>query len=175
MTYHSRHRGNLRWIDWFYVTKWTTKISNGTRRANSVHTSSHSCVCGIHNCLNWMYHTFKGWGNYDTTWKRLPHYWPFDRRIHQWISFAKASDVQPFILWHHMMTSSNENIFRVTGHLCGEFTGPRWIPRTKASDAELWCFLWSASEKRLRKQWWGWWFDTSSRPLSRHCNEYETH
>ena len=45
-----------------------------------------------------------------------------------------------------MMTSSNGNIFRVTGHLCGEFTGPRWIPHTKASDAELWCFLWSASE-----------------------------
>ena len=40
-----------------------------------------------------------------------------------------------------MMTSSNGNIFRVTGHLCGEFPGPRWIPRTKASDAELWCFL----------------------------------
>ena len=40
-----------------------------------------------------------------------------------------------------MMTSSNGNIFRVTGHLCGEFTGLRWIPRTKASDAELWCFL----------------------------------
>ena len=40
----------------------------------------------------------------------------------------------------------NGNIFRVTGHLCGEFTGHRWIPRTKASDAELWCFLWSASE-----------------------------
>ena len=45
-----------------------------------------------------------------------------------------------------MMTSSNGNIFRVTGHLCGEFTGPRWIPRTKASDADLWWFLWSASE-----------------------------
>ena len=28
--------------------------------------------------------------------------------------------------------SSNGNIFRVTGHLCGEFTGHRWIPRTKA-------------------------------------------
>ena len=38
-----------------------------------------------------------------------------------------------------MMTSSNGNIFRVTGLLCGEITGPRWIPRTKASDAELWC------------------------------------
>ena len=44
------------------------------------------------------------------------------------------------------MTSSNGNIFRVTGHLCGEFTGPRWSHRTKASDAELWCFLWSAPE-----------------------------
>ena len=26
--------------------------------------------------------------------------------------------------------SSNGNIFRVTDHLCGEFTGPRWIPHT---------------------------------------------
>ena len=42
-----------------------------------------------------------------------------------------------------MMTSSNGNIFRVTGLLCGEF-GHRWIPGTEASDAELWCFLWSA-------------------------------
>ena len=46
----------------------------------------------------------------------------------------------------YMMTSSSENIFRVTGPLCGEFTGTQWIPRTKASDAELWCFLWSAPE-----------------------------
>ena len=27
-----------------------------------------------------------------------------------------------------MMTLSNGNIFRVTGPLCGEFTGHRWIP-----------------------------------------------
>ena len=46
-----------------------------------------------------------------------------------------------------MMTSSNGNIFRVTGLLWGEFTGLRWSPLTKANDAELWCFLWSASEK----------------------------
>ena len=45
-----------------------------------------------------------------------------------------------------MMTSSNCNIFRVTGHFYGEFTGPRWFPCTKASHAELWCFLWAASE-----------------------------
>ena len=34
-----------------------------------------------------------------------------------------------------MMTSSNGNIFRAIGYLCGEITGHRWIPRTKASDA----------------------------------------
>ena len=49
-----------------------------------------------------------------------------------------------FSMSHHqiiMITSSNENIFRFTGHLCREFIGHRWISRTKASDAELWCFL----------------------------------
>ena len=50
-----------------------------------------------------------------------------------------------------MMTSSNGNIFRVTGPLCGEFIGDRWIPRTKASDAELCCFLWSAPEQTAQQ------------------------
>ena len=59
----------------------------------------------------------------------------------QWVNYThwglnKMTDI--------MMTSSNGNIFRVTGPLCGEFTGHWWIPRTKASDTELWCFLWSA-------------------------------
>ena len=45
-----------------------------------------------------------------------------------------------------MAMSSNRNIFRVTSPLWGEFTGHRWIPLTKASDAELLCFLWSGPE-----------------------------
>ena len=36
------------------------------------------------------------------------------------------------VCYHNiMMTSSNGNIFRVTGHLCREFTGYWWIPRHK--------------------------------------------
>ena len=50
---------------------------------------------------------------------------------------------------HHMMTSSNGNIFRVTDTLCGEFTGHRWIPRTKDSVVELWCFLSSVPEQTV--------------------------
>ena len=73
--------------------------------------------------------------------------------------------------WHLMMTSSNGNILRVTGHLCGEFTGPRWIPRTEASDAELWWFFFNLClNKRLCKQSWGWWFETLPRPLWRQSN-----
>ena len=71
----------------------------------------------------------------------------------------------------NMMTSSNGNIFRVTGHLCGEFPGPRWIPRTKASDAELWSFFDLRLIKRLSKQSWGWWFETLLCPLWRHCKD----
>ena len=56
--------------------------------------------------------------------------------------------IKPFLFAHaflttspNMMTSSNGNIFCLTGHLCGEFTGHRWIPRTQTSDAELSCFF----------------------------------
>ena len=40
--------------------------------------------------------------------------------------------------WRHQM----KTFFRVTGPLCEEFTGHRWIPHPKASHAELWCFRW---------------------------------
>ena len=33
----------------------------------------------------------------------------------------------------------------------GESTGHRWIPLIKTSDAELWCFLWSAPEQTVEE------------------------
>ena len=76
------------------------------------------------------------------------------------------------------MTSSNGNVFRVIGPLCGEFIGHRWIPLTKASGAELWFFLFCfylRLNKRLSKQLWGWWFETPLSPLCRHCNGIALH
>ena len=61
-----------------------------------------------------------------------------------WFILVNSTHCEPEWCHKDMMTSSNGNIFRVTGPLWGEFTGDRWIPHTKASDAELWCFLWSA-------------------------------
>ena len=85
--------------------------------------------------------------------------------IHKWVGWY-AVPIRPFTfgcicydqkadtnhtycwVWLEVIikTPSSGNIFRATGPLYGKFTGPRWIPRTKASDAELWCLLWSASE-----------------------------
>ena len=69
------------------------------------------------------------------------------------------------------MTSSNGNIFRVTGPLCGEFTGrdefPTQRPVTRSFDVLFDLCL----NKRLSKQPWGWWFETPSWSSWRHRNK----
>ena len=69
-----------------------------------------------------------------------------------------------------MMTSSNGYIFRVTGHLCGELIGHRWIPHTKASVTKLWFSFDLRLNKRLSKQSRYWWFERPSLSLWRHFN-----
>ena len=48
----------------------------------------------------------------------------------------------------------------------GEF--PTQRPVTQSFDV----FFDLRLNKRLSKQWWGWWFQTPSHPLWRHCNVY---
>ena len=70
------------------------------------------------------------------------------------------------------MTSSNGNIFRVTGPLCGEFTGPGEFPTQRPVAQSFDVFFDLRLKKRLSKQPWGWWFETLSWSLWRHCNDY---
>ena len=70
------------------------------------------------------------------------------------------------------MTPSNGNIFRVTGHLWGEFTGHRWIPRTQRPVTRSFDVFFDLHlNKRLSKQSWGWWSGTPSLSLWRHYND----
>ena len=62
----------------------------------------------------------------------------------------------------HMMTSSNGNIFRVTGPLCGEFTGPGEFPTQRPVTRSFGVFFDLDLNKRLSKQPWSWWFETLS-------------
>ena len=68
------------------------------------------------------------------------------------------------------MTSSNGNIFRVTGPLCGEFTGHRWLPAQRPVTRSFDVFFDLLLNKHLSKQSLGWWFQTPSCPLWCHCN-----
>ena len=68
-----------------------------------------------------------------------------------------------------MMTSSNGNIFRVTGHLCGEFTGEFPTQRLVTRGFDI--FLDLRLNKGLSKQSRGWWFETLTCPLWRQCND----
>ena len=71
----------------------------------------------------------------------------------------------------NMMTSSNGNIFRVTGPLCGEFTGPGEFPTQRPVTWSFDLFFDLSLNKQLSKQPWGWWFETPSWSLWRQYNE----
>ena len=74
-----------------------------------------------------------------------------------------------------MMTSSNGNIFRVIGPLCGEFTGPGEFPAQRPVTLGFDVFFDLRLNKRLSKQPWGWWFETLSWSLWRHRNAMLTY
>ena len=70
----------------------------------------------------------------------------------------------------YMRTSSNGNIFRVTGPLCGEFTGPGEFPTQRPVTQSFDVFFDLRLNKRLGKQPSGWWFEPPSCSLWRHRN-----
>ena len=76
---------------------------------------------------------------------------------------------------YSMMTPSNGNIFRVTDTLWRESTGEGNPPvtthtHTKATNAQLWCFLWCAPEEMASKKPRCRWYETLWCSLWRHCN-----
>ena len=74
------------------------------------------------------------------------------------------------LLMNNMMMSSNGNIFRVTGHLCGKFSWQRCIPAQRPVTRSFDVFFGLRLNKRLSKQSWSRWFQTPSRLLWHHCN-----
>ena len=76
---------------------------------------------------------------------------------HNWSSCAETAELrrcqgcwQPWVSTV-MLTWSHVNISPATGPLWRESIGHRWISLTKASDAELWCFLWFVSEPTVEQ------------------------
>ena len=59
--------------------------------------------------------------------------------------------------------------------LCGEFTGPGEFPAQRPVTRSFDVFFDLRLNKRFSKQSWGWWFETLSRPVWRHCNVWQYH
>ena len=57
--------------------------------------------------------------------------------------------------------------------LCGEFTGPGEFPAQRPVTRCFDVFFDLRLNKRLSKQWWGWWFETPSWSLWRHRNTHK--
>ena len=83
------------------------------------------------------------------------------------------------IIWHLVfglksqrshMYAWNGNIFRVTGLLCGEFTGPGEFPTQRPVTRSFDVYFDLRLNKWLSKQPQGWWLETPSWSLWHHCN-----
>ena len=70
--------------------------------------------------------------------------------------------------WRHEMETFSALLAICAGNspVTGEFHAQR--PVTRSFDI----FFDLSLNKRLNKQSWGWWYETPSRPLWRHCNKY---
>ena len=73
--------------------------------------------------------------------------------------------------WRHQMETFSALLAICAGNspVTGEF--PAQSPMMRSFDV----FFDLRLNKRLSKQWWGWWFATPSRPSWRHCNELKCH
>ena len=69
------------------------------------------------------------------------------------------------------MTSSNGNILRVTGPLCGNSPATGEFPSQKPVTRIFDVLFDLRLNKRQSKQSWGWWFETPSQSLCYHRND----
>ena len=87
-------------------------------------------------------------------------------RLPKWRPFCPGRDELRLAWWRHQMEPFSALLGPCAGNspVTGEFPAKR--PVTRSFDV----FFHLGLNKRLSKQCWGWWFETPSRPLWRHCN-----
>ena len=90
---------------------------------------------------------------------------------HSWIASFNTSwlgqSVWYFTWWRHQMETSSAllAICKRNSPAIGEFPTQRPVKQSFG------VFFYLRLKKRLSKQSWGWWFETLSHPLWRHCND----
>ena len=85
-------------------------------------------------------------------WLQVLCRWTRQIKLHSW--------------WRHQMETFSALLALCSGNspVTGEFPSQRPVTRSYEVFFDL------RLSRRLSKQWWGWWFETPSYPLWRHCN-----
>ena len=80
---------------------------------------------------------------------------------------GKQQRIAPWPWWRHQMETFSALLAFCAGNspIPGKFPSQRPVTRSFDIFFDLWL------NKRLSKQSWGWWFETPSRSLWRHCND----
>ena len=100
--------------------------------------------------------------------------------LHAWGRWVNISSVKnydnlscprPLKIGSVLMTSTNGSIFRVTAICAGNSPVPGEFPVHRPVTRSFHVFFDLRLNKPLSKQSWGWWFETLSPPLWRHCND----
>ena len=99
-------------------------------------------------------------------WTCFPHYRPIFRDSHPWVTLTKSRLCVTW--WRHEMETFSAllAIFAGNSPVPGELSAQRPVTRSFVIFFDL------RLNKRLSKQSWGWWFETLSRPLWCHCNDF---
>ena len=99
-------------------------------------------------------------------WLSTGLYYPYPLGILHWPWGNRTITAIPVTWWRHQMETFSALLAICAGNsrVPGEFPTKRLVTRSFDVFFDL------RLNKRLRKQSWGWWFETLSRPLWRHCN-----
>ena len=134
---------------------------------------------------------------------KIPHHWPFVREIHRppvdsphkGLVIRKACSCHDVIMGVIYLHALYICLLRIGPHtepalnhddvikwkhfstllaICaGNLPVPGEFPAQKPVTRSFAVFFHLCPNKRLSKKSWGWWFETPSCPLWRHCNAYE--
>ena len=138
----------MQWMGLYVIVMaviWQTTFSNS--------------FCGMLLCFEYHWHLL--WRIHFTLWNHCLY-------LDQWfLSLLMHLCVSRPRWWRHQMETVSALLAICAGNspVTGEFPAQR--PVTRSFDV----FFDLCLNKRFSKHWWGWWFETQSCSLWRHCNE----
>ena len=133
------------WREYFIISMTNYVVQLPPRKNWLQHSLQHLCV---HCCPSWLKHICSDWCRFMLNFRnqKHSHYYHRDFACNSWtcgLYYTRCILLRrQYALGQSMMTSSNGNIFRVTGTLCGEFTAHWWVPSQRSVTWSNWTNGW---------------------------------